>query len=116
MPNVATPDLFAVASRVRARLDAHRDAFDITWRPSKPVSETALAAVEKRLGMTLPAPLRAFYTQSAGGLLFAWEMRRGLAIEARGSWLRSPSYLSTELAVRLRLGGTLPQTAMPPVQ
>ena len=77
MPNVATLDIFAVASRVRARLDAHRDAFDITWRPSKPVSETALAAVEKRLGMTLPAPLRAFYTQSAGGLLFAWEMRRG---------------------------------------
>lgn len=74
---VATPDLHAIASRVRARLEAHRDAFEITWRQSRPVSEKALAAVETKLGMTLPRPLRAFYTKNAGSLVLGWEMRRG---------------------------------------
>jgi len=89
MALVPTPDLFAMASRVRARIDAHRDAFTITWRQSRPVSEAALASIEKKLGMAVPAPLRAFYTKNAGSLLLGWQTRRGHE-ERFGSDLDSP--------------------------
>ena len=45
---------------------------------------------------------------------FAYELRPGLAVEARGSWLRSPQYRSTDVFVALRVGGVLPQAPVAP--
>jgi hypothetical protein len=43
----------------------------------------------------------------------AFELRRGVALEARGSWLESPAYRSTDVSVSVRLGGTVAPAAAP---
>lgn len=45
---------------------------------------------------------------------FAYELRPGLAVEGRGSWLRSPEYRSTDVLVALRVGGIAPAVPVTP--
>jgi WD40 repeat protein len=69
-------DLLGHIDHVLARLRAHEDAFEVTYRAKPPATAAALQAVERKLGIALPAALRALYLKH-GGVMLSWRARRG---------------------------------------
>ncbi len=67
------PSLLASVRAVAARMSGEPDVFEVVLEPRRPAGARALRDAERRLGVELPAELRAI--QDEGGLSFAWSIR-----------------------------------------
>jgi hypothetical protein len=61
--------------RIHDRLASEPEVFSSTFVPRVVATPEELAAAEERIGAKLPADLRAFYLEQAGGVVFAWSVR-----------------------------------------
>lgn len=75
-------DVAATVRRVHDALAAHPKWFDITlWETGSPATEAAVAAVEARLDLRVPAALRELYL-TAGSMRLEWRMHEATCIDA----------------------------------
>ncbi|MBK7399917.1 MAG: SMI1/KNR4 family protein [Myxococcales bacterium] len=72
----------ALVADVRARLEAHPDTFTLQHLSGTRATEADLAAVEARLGVTLPPMLRALHLEVGAPFGLYWQVREGGKLDA----------------------------------
>ncbi|MBL8720158.1 MAG: PQQ-binding-like beta-propeller repeat protein [Myxococcales bacterium] len=72
----------ALVADVRARLEAHPDTFTLQHLSGARATEADLAAVEARLGVSLPPLLRALHLEVGAPFGLYWQVREGGTLDA----------------------------------
>lgn len=83
---MTTADAFlALVADVRARLEAHPETFTLETLSGTRATEAELAAVEARLGVSLPPLLRSLHLEVGTPFGLYWQVREGGALDADDS-------------------------------